>query len=352
MTTPNSGSFGAKLPTDIVGLMRLDEKIDETVLGKQVFSLRQLSEVTGWTTEQIADIFLWSAMPKADIDDIAYTMSDSAALIKLKQAADREDLTMDEIGTVVRSLSYAMEKLAFSEVESLVHRLSQRGLNDTEARIKVAGYAPKVADSSMRQIEVLWRRHLAAAIHRLTTETILQRGVSDDAGQFPILAAVGYARIVDFSEVTADFGASEYVQFVQDFNNRTADIVNAAGGRVIKLMGDTAVWVTAKADTSCDIALKLSRLTDSGFPAEVQIGVTWCRLVAIHGDIFGPGVHLAARLAEAAPPGEVYLNAAAAAQIKRNLAFALTEAPPLTGKGAPTEPHYQLKAASIFADLQ
>jgi len=333
-------------PADLADLVRLDAHIDENVIGRPIHSLNKLTEITGWSLQDLKDIVLWSAMPQAEPNELAYTMLDSAAFIQLHQAALREDLTKEEIGTVIRGLSVALEKLATSEVESLVHRLTKRGYSDTGARLKAAEYGPKVTDSSMRLIEVLWRRHLAAALRRLTTGAILMRGVSDDDRQFPLIAAVGFARIVDFSQVTSKFDVSGYVDFVQNFNNRTSDIINAAGGRIIKLMGDMVVWVTSQTDTSAEIALKLAALTKAGFPAQVRAGVTWCRLVAIHGDVFGPGVNLAARLSEAPAPGQVYLDAAAADQLRKNSKFTLTPSGTLDVPGLTTAATYLLQPKS------
>jgi len=161
----------------------------------------------------------------------------------------------------------------------------------------------------------------------------LLRGVSDDDRQFPLIVGVGYAKVANFTEKTATFDVESYANFVQEFNNRAADIVNSSGGRVVKLMGDTAVWVTAHADTSAEIALQLARLSESGFAAALQIAITWCRVMTLHGDLFGPGVNLAAKLAELAPAGEIYIDDAAASQFMRNARYSITSQPELEIKG-------------------
>ena len=320
-------------PIDLAHLSLLDEQIDENILGTPGYTPSDLVELTGWTLDELNDIFIWSGLPNVSASDVAYNPSDREGLILLKQGADREGLSHDEIGTLIRSISFAMAKLATSEIESLVYRLTKRGMSDTAARLRVAEYAPSQVESSIELMDVLWRRHFAAAIHRLTTGALLLRGVSDDDQQFPLMCAVGLARVVDFASVTANFGAADYIRFVQDFNDRIADIVIAQGGRIIKLNGDLVLWVTAQAEASADIALELTKLDLPGYSLELQQAVTWCRIVAIHGHIFGPGVNLVNHLALLAPPGSVLLDDAAVNQLRQNPRFQFAVQPLLDVKG-------------------
>jgi len=323
----------AESPVDLAALAVLDAKIDAEVVGEAKYDFNELAELSGWGLDDLSDICLWSGTPPAAPGEQVYADLDLNGLIALRELAERENFDNEAVGTLARSISYSMERLALTQVESIVHRLGKKGLSDTAARVAAAEYAPTQSDALLEQIGVLWRRHYAAAIHRLTTETILLRGVSDDDQQFPLIVGVGYARIVDFTEKTAGFGVAGYANFVQDFNNRAADIVNATGGRVVKLMGDTVVWVTAHADTSAEIALQLARLNEIGFDAQLQVGVTWCRVLSLHGDLFGPGVNLASKLSELAPAGEVYIDDAAAGQFVRNPRYTIKPQPELEVKG-------------------
>ena len=323
-------------PVDLAALSLLDEQIDQNILGEPGYSPADLAYLTGWTLEELNDIFVWSGLPNPYPSEVAYNPSDREGLVLLKQGADREGLSREELGTLIRSISFAMAKLATSEIESLVYRLTKRGMSDTAARLLVAEYAPSQVESSIELKDVLWRRHFAAAIHRLTTRAILLRGVSDNAHQFPLMVAVGVAQIVDFTSVTAGFGAADYIQFVQDFNDRIADIVVAAGGRIVKLTGDQVMWVNAQAAATVETAAKLAALGGEGFLAPIQAAVTWCRLVAIHGHVFGPGVNLVNHLVGLAPAGGVLLDSAAVEQLAQNPKFQFEAQPEIEINGIGT----------------
>jgi len=318
---------------DLAALAVLDAQIDAKVVGEAKFDFEELADQSGWSITDLSDLCLWSGTPPAAPGERVYNDLDLNGLIHLRELAAREGFDNETVGTLARSISYSMERLALTQVESIVHRLTREGLSDTAARVAAAEYAPTQSEEIFEQIGVLWRRHFAAAIHRLTTETILLRGVSDDDRQFPLIVGVGYAKVVDFTSHTAGFDVAQYARFVQDFNNRAADIINSIGGRVVKLMGDTVVWVTAHADASAEIALELARLDESGFGAQLQVAVTWARVMSMHGDLFGPGVNLAAKLAELAPAGGVFIDDAAAGQFVRNARYDIKPQPELEIKG-------------------
>lgn len=335
------------LPVDLPALALLDETIDEKILGPLKYNVPELIEATGWSPEELAELFLWSGTPVGDPEARLYSQGDLDGLKELKDLAVREDLSNQSVGTLARSISFSMERLALTQVENIVHELTLQGRTDTAARIVAAEIAPEQGEVLLGQIAALWRRNFAGAVHRLTTGAILHRGVSDDDRQFPLICAVGYVRIADFTEITAGFDVDAYADFVQRFNNSAADIINAANGRIIKLMGDLAVWVTANAEASAEIALSLSQLSNTGFPGHLQCSITWCRVMSIHGDIFGPGVNLAAKLCEAVPADGVYIDDEAAAQLSRHSQFSITAAPTFEIKGLGTITPHLLTASGI-----
>lgn len=335
------GNFGNKVPLDLAALADLDDQIDVRVLGNPAeYSLDELIEQTGWSGEEMAKLWLWAGLPPVDSTHRIYTKNDVEGLTQLKQFVETRGLDEKALSSLIRSLGSSMERLALWQVEAITQFLARvQGLADTPARLAAAGFAPGEGKVLLEQVNKLWLRHYAAAVHRLTTEAVLQRGVSDDDQQFPLLRAVGYARIVDFTEHTAAFGVAEYAEFVQDFHDRVADVVNLRGGRVIKNIGDSVLYIADDASAGASIALHLAQMDDHGFGARVQVALTWCRVLSVYGDVFGPGVNLAVLLASETPPGEVYADQAAAAMLarqsrnERRAGFELTDQPVIEIKG-------------------
>jgi len=322
-----------ELPIDLVSLAISDSKVDGVVLGKPKYSLEELVDITGWSLDELKALWLWSGTSPTTYGERVFTETDAAGLIGLRDFTQGDNRDFESVGSLVRSISYSMERLALTQVESIVQSLVKSGMTDTEARLVATEYAPTQNEALVQQIETLWRRHFAAAIHRLTTETILLRGASDDDEQFPLVVGVGFARIVDFTEKTADFGVESYARFVQAFHNLASDIINSIGGRVVKIMGDIIVWVTPHAATAAEIALRLAALEHEIFDAQIQAAITWCRVMSLHGDVFGPGVNLAARLCEIAPAGKVLIDDAAASQFVRDPRYLISPQPEVEIKG-------------------
>ena len=98
---------------------------------------------------------------------------------------------------------------------------------------------------------------------------------------------------------------------VVDFEARANGIVGDHDGRVVKLIGDEVMLSAISADAACSIALALTHAAPHGTTA--RGGVAYGEVVASGGDLYGPIVNLASRIADIAIPGEVLVNDAIAA---------------------------------------
>ena len=85
------------------------------------------------------------------------------------------------------------------------------------------------------------------------------------------------------------------------------------GGRVVKLIGDEAMFIVRDPIGACELARELQRslAEDSRLPA-VRIALAAGPIVSHHGDYYGDVVNLAARLVKVAEPGEVLVSVALA----------------------------------------
>lgn len=85
---------------------------------------------------------------------------------------------------------------------------------------------------------------------------------------------------------------------VNRFERMVGDRVATAGGRVVKLIGDEAMFAFVDLHAACKTGLDLIGESASA----VRVGLAFGEVVAMHGDFFGPTVNLAARLVSVAPP--------------------------------------------------
>jgi adenylate cyclase len=95
-----------------------------------------------------------------------------------------------------------------------------------------------------------------------------------------------------------------------EFEELAADAVATRGGRLVKLIGDEAMFVVADRATACEIALDLTaRLADHPRLPTARGALAAGDVLTRDGDYFGPVVNLAARAVKLAEPGRVLVSA-------------------------------------------
>ena len=96
------------------------------------------------------------------------------------------------------------------------------------------------------------------------------------------------------------------------FEGRVAEIAAGPDTRLVKLIGDEAMFVTGTAINAVILASAL--IQDPRLP-ELRIGLAAGEVVTRGGDLYGPVVNLAARLVALATPGSIVADAQVVAQL-------------------------------------
>jgi class 3 adenylate cyclase len=143
----------------------------------------------------------------------------------------------------------------------------------------------------------VFQRHLVLVSHQ---------SWSADEGAVAVTRqrTVGFADLVGSTEVLLAGSVAELAQLVSSFESLASDIVTQAGGRVVKLIGDEAMFVFEDAASACGAALDLADAS----PHPVRVGLAHGAVVGLHGDYYGGTVNLAARLVRAAAPDSVVVS--------------------------------------------
>jgi adenylate cyclase len=164
------------------------------------------------------------------------------------------------------------------------------------------------ADASIpamaRLLEFVWRRHLQAATRR----AMLLRTRGSAEFNSPIMA-VGFADMVGFTTLSQHLGRSELAAVVSRFEELAHDTVVALGGRVVKMIGDEAMFVVPTATSAAEIGLSLAEAyADDELLSDVRVALAIGPVLVQDGDFYGPVVNLASRLAGVAHPGTVLIS--------------------------------------------
>jgi adenylate cyclase len=236
-----------------------------------------------------------------------------------------EESVFTEMDVEALHLFQAMMALGLVDVESGLHMA--RVIGSSMARIAEAETAPgstpilvpsgdsvvdadefaRSAGASLpamaRLLEYVWRRHLQAATRR----AMLIRLRSGEEGISPVLA-VGFADMVGFTMLSQHLGDRELAEVVSRFEEMAHDIVTALGGRVVKMIGDEAMFVVTGAVDAARIGLALAEAyAGDDLLSDVRVALAIGPVLVQDGDFYGPVVNLASRLVGIANPGTVLM---------------------------------------------
>ncbi|MEV4067963.1 adenylate/guanylate cyclase domain-containing protein, partial [Nonomuraea dietziae] len=183
--------------------------------------------------------------------------------------------------------------------------------------------ADRVVPSLEQLLVYTWRRQLASAAGRI---------VDQEVGT--VRLAVGFADMVGFTRMSRQIPEKELAGLVERFEGRSADVVTSSGGRVVKTLGDSVLFVADSAAVAAEIALRLIQVhaPDRAMP-DLRVGLALGPVISRMGDVFGTTVNLASRLTSLAPAGGVLADPELAGGLVGSAAFALTPAEPMTAKG-------------------
>ena len=306
--TPDPGPPG---PEDARRLLR---EIESSVVGtREALNRLEVSEAAGFPLERAT--VLWRALgfPAAQSDeDEIFSESDVEAL---RLVGWLEEIGVIDAGiepSLVRSMGRSFSRLAEWQMSELVTAMSRRGEADEAGSQDVR----EVLDSLIPVLEDLqnfvWRRHLAHAAARL----LLHPKDEDDEGHTLL---VGFADIVGFTRRTREMSVVELDRLMETFEGCSADIITERGGRVIKTIGDEILFVTEDPLEGARIALQLVEAEEEidDFP-RLHVGLAFGEVLTRVGDVFGPTVNLASRLATVARPGRVLVDRELSALLKQN----------------------------------
>lgn len=264
-------------------------------------SARDLAGAAALPLERVIDTYHQLGLPIGDPDAPGHDEQE-ARFVELAATAHLglpEGMT-DEI---LRTTGAAMAAIAEASVSAFVGSvetvLEQQALR---SRAETTTATAELALELGTLLGPIFRHHLWQATRRQRT------AMAQAPDRLQATLTVGFVDLVGFTEDTATMAAAHLLAFMRDFQRRTYDIVTAQGGRVVKYLGDAIMFSAHDPVAAADIALDLVRAfgTEGERP---RGGLAHGTVVARHGDLYGPVVNLAARLADIAVPGEVLASA-------------------------------------------
>ncbi|HYJ66089.1 MAG TPA: adenylate/guanylate cyclase domain-containing protein [Nocardioidaceae bacterium] len=283
------------------------EELERAILGAEPeLTAQQVADAAGVSRDDAQR--LWQALGFPDAGDaVAFTADDLDALRTVHRAIDGGEIDAETATRLTRAVGHTMARLADWQVSTLAEHVEGRAREGTSRLASALDLSQTVAPAFEELLVYAWRRHLAAAVSRI--EAL-------GAAEEDLLAAeltVGFADLVSFTQLTNGLDDDELAALVERFETRCGDVVTARGGRVIKTLGDSILFVADKPAEAVEIALGVVDEIgpDADLP-DVRIGLASGTVITRFGDVFGPPVNLASRLTTVARRNRVIADRATA----------------------------------------
>lgn len=268
--------------------------LEREILGEQP-SLTVEEIVEGGDVALDAARRLWRALGFPDArGTAAFTHADKGAIGLLMALVDSETIGLDTAIKLTRAVGHTMARLADWQVSTLsehVESLEQKG-QGTGSRIRTGLDVVKSLEPPFEELMMYaWRRHLAAAVGRVEALG------AQDSDLHTVVVTVGFADLVSFTRLSHGIDEDRLADLVEGFESVCSDIVTGQGGRVIKTLGDSVLFIAASPQAGVDIASDIVEVIggDDALP-DVHVGLATGPVVMRLGDVFGSPVNLASRL--------------------------------------------------------
>jgi len=200
-----------------------------------------------------------------------------------------------------------------SSPEAVVQLVRVMGAALTRVAEAEAGSTPDASalERHVRLVAALHRRHLDAAVER--------RQNRGPAGS-PV--TVGFVDLVGFTAISRRLDDVELSDLLSRFETLAHDVVASHGGRVVKTIGDEAMFVIEQPAAAVEAALELAAAhADDAHLPDVHIGIAYGPALARDGDYFGAVVNLGRRITDIAPAGAVVVSEEMRAAMGGELGF-------------------------------
>jgi adenylate cyclase len=278
--------------------------VDTVVLpGPPRFTLRDVAERAGLPAEVVERLWraLGFAAPEAD-DAVVFGDVDVEALVVLRKLIERGVTEPEAAVQLARVVGTTMAQLA----EAMIGARAVAPVGADERLVyaeAVLGARDNVLQQTARLLEYTWRRHIQAAARRRMGAEPAEDGLS------MVSQTVGFADLVGYTALSQQLDEHGLAAVVGRFQELAHDVVAAAGGRIIKTIGDEVMYLAAKPVIGVHVALALAEAyADDDLLSELRIGLATGPVLAKDGDYYGPVVNLASRLVSVAYPGTVVVS--------------------------------------------
>lgn len=296
---------------------------------------------------------LWRALgfPEVDDEQRVFTSADVAALADAAALIAGDIVDGDGLVELARPLGNLMSRLAAAQTNFISEVLGARIAEghtpeDPQLPSQLAAEALITTRELLPTLErttvYAWRRHLAAEVGR----ALFPNGSGPDVAAESRLAAVGFIDLTGYTRLSRNVDLTELAKVLDQFETVVLDTVVAHGGRVIKNLGDEILFVIDDPIAAAEATLELvDFFTAEDALPQVHAGLAYGSVLDRGGDVYGPVVNVAARLASLARKGTIRVDQAMATELHAADQFTVSARAPRRVRGYLQLTSYRLRRA-------
>ncbi|HET6775571.1 MAG TPA: adenylate/guanylate cyclase domain-containing protein [Acidimicrobiales bacterium] len=265
-------------------------------------SARDVADQAGLGIEVVVKMFHDLGVAVPDLDTPQFTDLD---VVFVRRMGTATGLGIIRGPDLLRVVAGALERIAEAAVAVYVQgperQLRRRSASVVEL-MRANARATELALDVGNGLAPVFRHHMRQTVAR---QRVIQEGVTD---RELARLAIGFVDLVGSTAMQALLDPAALGEQVSRFEARAFDVTAAGGGRLVKFIGDEIMVAAIDPVAGVRIVGDLvAAFTEDG--TQPRGGLVFGEVLFRHGDYYGPVVNLAARLVDAAIPGEVLVDA-------------------------------------------
>lgn len=275
------------------------------------YTTNEVAEKVGLDTGTLLRNITALGLTTPDPDERVLTEADVDAAGRLK-ALREAGLPEDGMLQVARTLGMATSRIAEANRELILQTLVHEGDSEHDLALRLATAARNLIPIIGPALTYATQMHLLEQVRRDVIGNDLDAAGVGNTTE----VTVCFADMVDFTKLGERIAMEELGRVAGRLEEIALDVVSTPV-RLVKLIGDAAMLVSAEPAALIDAALALVEAADresEEFP-QLRAGVAYGPALARAGDWYGRPVNLASRITAVARPGSVLVSEAVVGEV-------------------------------------
>jgi adenylate cyclase len=269
---------------------------------RAAFTFDDIARLSGIERDEVEHLWASFGFPAPASDGAPhFTQADVDAFKVLAEVRSAASIDLAQTSSLTRVIGSATSRVAEAAVSSAAsNNRDQDPAERAEQLVRTGAVTmPGVAEL----LDYAWRRHLHATVTRGLAAADTGR-----AGAVPDLT-VGFADLTGFTALSHQLSTAALEELVSRFAETVHSTVSRGGGRVVKMIGDEAMFVADDPEAGVRIGMELvANARSDRLLSELKVGLATGPVLARDGDYFGAAVNLASRITGITRPSAVVVT--------------------------------------------